>query len=68
MVKIVSHPDICGGTPCIEGTRIPARAVMSFHDDGYSVAHIQSEYPTLSEDTIRSVIAQCSLYPHGTTR
>ena len=32
---ITSDPDIMGGAWCISGTRIPAKAVQSFHEHGY---------------------------------
>lgn len=56
MTRIISDPDILAGVPCIEGTRIPARAVMEFHLEGYTIGMIQQEYPSLSTGQINDVI------------
>ena len=37
----------------IAGTRIPISAVQSLSADGYSVAEIIAEYPTLTSEDIR---------------
>ncbi len=54
--RIVSHCDIMGGEPCIEGTRVPPRAIKSFHDNGYSIPEIIAEYPGLSEAQVQAAI------------
>jgi len=50
-------PDVQGGALCIHGTRIPWEAIISFHDDGSSPAEIVREYPGLTEQQVRDVIA-----------
>ena len=48
--------NIMGGATCIDGTRIPVMAIKRFHEDGYSIAGIKSEYPTLTHDQISEAI------------
>lgn len=54
--RIVSRLDIMGGEPCIEGTRIPPRAIKSFHEAGYSIPEIIAEYPDLSEAQVQAAL------------
>ena len=56
---ISSDPNIMGGVPCITGTRVPVRAVWGFHKDGYSIAWIMEEYPTLTQEQIEAAIEWC---------
>ena len=53
---ISSNPEIMGGAWCISGTRIPAKAVKSFHDYGYTCDRIREEYPGLCNDQIYAAI------------
>jgi uncharacterized protein (DUF433 family) len=58
MVEIGCVPGIHGGTvPVIVGTRIPPRAVKSFHEAGYTVEGIREQYPTLTVEQIEAAIA-----------
>lgn len=58
MIDIRCIPDIHGGTvPVIVGTRIPARAVKSFHAAGYTVDDIRREYPDLTVEQVEAAIA-----------
>ena len=41
MTRIYCDPDICGGKPCIEGTRITAQAVLEYVAAGDSQLEIQ---------------------------
>jgi uncharacterized protein (DUF433 family) len=40
----------------IAGTRIPVKAIKSFHSAGYSVAEIREEYPGLTVEDIEAAI------------
>jgi uncharacterized protein (DUF433 family) len=43
---------VMGGVPCVAGTRIPVATVIGLLGQGYGVADVLAEYPTLSEDDI----------------
>ena len=45
--RIVVDPRICGGEPCIRGTRIPARIVLSHLAAGEDYAMILKNFPRL---------------------
>jgi uncharacterized protein (DUF433 family) len=50
---IVVNPARMGGTPCIVGTRVPARLVGSLADDGVDAdAIIDEYYPTVTRDDV----------------
>lgn len=55
--RIVSTPDVLGGRWRIAGTRIPLKAILSFHQDGYSAEAITSEYPGLTVEDVAAAIA-----------
>lgn len=56
MRGIVRRPDTCGGAYRIAGTRIPVRAIKSFHKAGYSISQIRAEYPTLTAKEIKAAV------------
>ncbi len=54
--RIVRRRNIQQNQPCIEGTRVPASCIKSFHDNGYSVSEIITEYPGLNEAQVQAAI------------
>jgi uncharacterized protein (DUF433 family) len=54
---IVRDPAICGGVPVIAGTRVPLRTVLASLAEGDGIEEIMADFPTLSADAIRAVIA-----------
>lgn len=55
--RIAIDPEICGGKPCIKGTRIWVALVLDFLADGMSEAELQAEYPDLTRQDILSAMA-----------
>ena len=55
-VKIVSDPDVMGGEPCIQGTRIPAEKIIINLKAGFSVEEILEAYPTIPPGGIKAAI------------
>jgi len=55
--RIVRDPKICGGQPVIKGTRVLVRVVLGYLAHGETTAAILSEFPSLTEDDVRAVIA-----------
>lgn len=53
---IVSDINVCGGEPCVKGTRIPARIVLSHLAAGESHADILRQFPNLKESDIRACL------------
>jgi uncharacterized protein (DUF433 family) len=55
--RIVRDPAICGGQPVIRGTRVLVRVILGYLAHGEPVDVILHEFPSLSEDDVRAVIA-----------
>jgi uncharacterized protein (DUF433 family) len=51
------RPDICGGQPIIRGTRVPLRTVLASLAEGASIEEIVADFPTVSAEQVRAVIA-----------
>ncbi len=55
--RISIDPTICFGKPCIRGTRIWVSLLLDFLASGMSTGEIIEEYPQLTEEDIRAVVA-----------
>ena len=58
--RIISDVNICGGEPCVKGTRIPVRVVLSHLAAGDTVEQILRNFPNLSEADIRACLEYAS--------
>lgn len=54
---ITTDPSICGGQPVIRGTRVLLRTVLASLAEGDTPAQILASFPTLTEESLRAVIA-----------
>ena len=54
---IARDPQICGGQPVIRGTRVPVRVVLAHLAHGATIEAIVKEFPTVSEEDVRAIIA-----------
>jgi len=55
--RISINPEICGGKPCIKGTRIWVALVLDFLADGMTEAELLTEYPQLTHQDVLAAIA-----------
>ncbi|HUI26036.1 MAG TPA: DUF433 domain-containing protein [Candidatus Kryptonia bacterium] len=55
--RIVRNRKVCGGAPVIKGTRVTLRTVLASLAEGASVEEILADFPTLTADDVRAVIA-----------
>jgi uncharacterized protein (DUF433 family) len=55
--RISVDPTVCGGKPCIRGTRIWVALVLDLLAQGLSEAELRTEYPQLTHDDILAAIA-----------
>jgi uncharacterized protein (DUF433 family) len=55
--RISIDPKVCGGKPCIKGTRIWVSLILDFLAEGVSEAEILTDYPGLGPEDIRACIA-----------
>jgi uncharacterized protein (DUF433 family) len=55
--RITIDPNVCGGKPCIKGTRIWVSLVLDFLADGMSETELLAEYPQLAHEDVLAAIA-----------
>lgn len=48
VVKI--DPEIMNGTPCFDGTRVPARTLLDYLEGGDSIDDFLEDFPTVSRE------------------
>jgi len=54
--RISVDPRICGGKPCIKGTRIWVSLILDFLAEGVSEAELLKDYPQLTHDDVLAAI------------
>ena len=60
--RISVNPKVCGGEPCIKGTRIPIYIILDLLKEGYSFERIIHDcYPQLSREDIQAVLEYSSV-------
>lgn len=56
--QIESRPDVCGGKPCIAGTRIRVQDIYVWHElQGLSADEITSRYPQINMAAVYTALA-----------
>ena len=55
--RITVDPQVCGGKPCIRGTRIWVSLILDLLAAGTAEQDILLEYPSLAHDDIMAAIA-----------
>jgi len=61
MNRLLDHisidPEICGGKPCIRGTRLWVSLILDFLADGMTEAELIEDYPQLAHEDVLAAIA-----------
>jgi uncharacterized protein (DUF433 family) len=47
-----SDPDILGGTPVFQGTRVPIRNLIDYLERGYSLEEFLDAFPSVSREQV----------------
>lgn len=55
--RVVVKPNVCGGEPCIQGTRINISVILDSLAEGLSPAEIIKHFPPLTEQDVRAAVA-----------
>ena len=55
--RIRIDPEICGGKPCIRGTRIWVSLILDLLAGGMSEVELRAQYPGLQHEDILAAIA-----------
>lgn len=54
--RISTDPNVCGGDPCIAGTRIPVHIVISHLAAGDSIETVLQEFPRIEKADIEACL------------
>ncbi len=60
--RVVAHPGVMMGKPCIKGTRITVELILRKLGAGRSFADVLDAYPQLTEDDVRAALAFAADY------
>ena len=55
--RIAVDPTICGGRPCIRGTRIWVSLILDLLADGMQESELREQYPQLAHEDVLAAIA-----------
>ncbi len=55
--RVSVDPNICGGKPCIRGTRIYIAIILDSLTEGLTPEEIIDHYPSLKPDDIKAALA-----------
>ena len=55
--RIIRDPAVCGGQPTLRGTRVLVRVILGHLAQGKSTEEILMEFPSLTTDDVRAVVA-----------
>ena len=58
--RITVDSAICGGKPCVRGTRIMVKNILGMLAGGYDVARILAAYPELTEADLSAALEYAS--------
>jgi len=57
LARITINPAVCGGKPCIKGTRIWVSLILDLLADGLTEPELFAEYPQLVHEDVLAAIA-----------
>ena len=55
--RVVADPEVCGGKPCIRGTRIYVEIILDGLAEGLTPEQLIDHYPQLTVEDIRGALA-----------
>ena len=62
---LVRDPAVCGGDPVVKGTRVTVRTVLASLAEGATAEQILEDFPSLTEEDVRAVIAFAAASAEG---
>ena len=57
LARISIDPQVCGGKPCIKGTRVYVATILDGLAEGLTQQEILEHYPQLTVDDVRAALA-----------
>lgn len=64
MARVTSRPDVCGGRPCVRGTRIEIAVILDGLAEGLAEADLIDHYPQLTVEDIHAALAYAGELAH----
>ena len=58
--RIEARAEVCGGEPCVKGTRVPVRVVLSHLAAGESAEDVVRALPSVTIDDVRACLEYAS--------
>jgi len=58
--RIAANPKVCGGEPCIKGTRIPVHVILSHIAGGDEHSLILKQFPRIQQEDIVACLEYAS--------
>lgn len=58
--RITVDPQVCGGKPCIRGTRILVKNILGMIAGGYTIERILKEYSELVREDVAAALEYAS--------
>ncbi len=55
---ISKDPEIMSGTPVFSGSRVPARALFDYLEEGHNLEEFLDDFPTVSRELAEAAIQQ----------
>jgi len=55
--RVTTDANVCGGNPCIRGTRIPVAVILDGLAEGLTPDQIRDHYPQLTAGDIQAALA-----------
>lgn len=61
MTRIARDPHICGGSPCVKGTRIPVSVILSHLAAGESLDELLGGFQGLTREDVYACLAYAAM-------
>jgi uncharacterized protein (DUF433 family) len=61
LARIAVDPGICGGRPCIRGTRVRVSDIVDMLAEGATAAEIVEDYPYLSLEDVAAALKYAAM-------
>ncbi len=58
--RVIVDPDVCGGAPCIRGSRTEITVLLDSLAEGLSIEEVLDHFPHIKRDDVLAAIAYAS--------
>lgn len=55
--RIATDPEVCGGRPCVRGTRIPVAVILDALAEGLAPEEVIDHYPSITVEDVHAAQA-----------